>query len=350
VGLLSPTSGELSTFGRQLNNGISLAFDRWNDSGGVNGRRITWQVYNTDCTYQAGQQATQQAIAEGIKFLIGPLCSEAALGAAEVAEAQQVVLIAPTATHPLVTVAGSGQTRQTVFRVSYAFPQQGLVAARFARETLALNQAALLTHPGDDYATLTHELFAQTFAMTGGQIVYKEAYPSNEAELSLKVTAMVEAGAALIYSAGPAENVNQLAAQIERLGLSQQIILLGSDRWSEKNPDLPLTTYATRQVFLAEDNPIAQEWAKTYRATYALAPSTLAVLGYDAADLLGQALQQAGDFEPLHVAAALEQNQFDVLTGPLRFDARHNPLKPMPVVKQQANNLELMTTFLATNP
>jgi branched-chain amino acid transport system substrate-binding protein len=67
VALLSPTTGELATFGRVLRNGSILALDEWNGRGGVLGRPIEWAVYEADCAFEAAQQATQQAISDGLQ-------------------------------------------------------------------------------------------------------------------------------------------------------------------------------------------------------------------------------------------------------------------------------------------
>ncbi|MDX1521810.1 MAG: penicillin-binding protein activator, partial [Anaerolineae bacterium] len=80
IGLLSPESGELNTFGRVMRNGVGLAFDEWNANKSASDYRVVWQNYDTGCTFEAAQQAVEQAVADGLKFLIGPLCSEAAIG------------------------------------------------------------------------------------------------------------------------------------------------------------------------------------------------------------------------------------------------------------------------------
>ena len=48
VAILTPMTGELATFGEAVRNGITLAFDEWNEQGGVNGQFIEWVLEDVD--------------------------------------------------------------------------------------------------------------------------------------------------------------------------------------------------------------------------------------------------------------------------------------------------------------
>jgi branched-chain amino acid transport system substrate-binding protein len=337
IALLSPTTAELATFGRILRNGSVLAFDEWNSRGGVLGRRIEWAVYDADCDFEAAGRAAQQAIADGFQFIIGPLCSEAAIAAAQVTPADTALMIAPTATHPLVTVDGQGQTRPTVFRASYAYPLQAQAAARFASEALQARRAAVLVDPSDDYSATLVDAFAKQFAAQGGEIVYRASYTPTNPDFNQTLLAINDARAEVIYLPAAAPVVNRVAEQLNQLRRSnpKELTLLGSDSWNSAELDLTATSgsYFTLHFFLEDKRPLTRQWADAYKATYAVEPDTLAALGYDAATILAEAIQQAGTFEVKTVAKALEQGHFEGVTGPITFDSQHNPIKPVPVVQ-----------------
>ncbi|HXV43219.1 MAG TPA: penicillin-binding protein activator, partial [Anaerolineae bacterium] len=211
IALLAPTTGELATFGRSLGNGSVLAFDEWNSRGGVLGRRIEWSIYEAPCDFEAASQAVQQAVADGFHFIIGPLCSDAAIAAAQVVDenAETTLMIAPAATHPSVTVDGQGRTRSTVFRASYAYPLQARAAAHFAVDTLHARRAALLVDPHDDYSTALADAFSTEFAAQGGQIVYRAPYAPTEPDFTQILQAIGQAGAEIIYMPAAASVVNR---------------------------------------------------------------------------------------------------------------------------------------------
>lgn len=337
LALLSPTSGELATFGRALRSGSILAFDQWNAQGGVLGRRIEWAIYEADCDFEQARQAVQQILNADLDFIIGPLCSEAAIAAAEAVEVKGALLIAPAATHPLVTVEGQDQTRPTVFRISPVFQAQGQAAARFAIETLKVRRAAFLVDPGDDYSTALVESFAAEFAALGGQVVYQARYTPAEVDFTPALQAASAAEADLLYLPAPVSVVNRIAGQVSQLSQSgpPRLMLLGSDSWHSANLDLAVAadSYFTTHFFLDDQRPQTQQWAETYKASYAVAPDTLAALGYDAANTLLEAIRQAGTLDIQPVAEALAQGRFESVAGPLTFDLQHNPLRLVPVVQ-----------------
>ena len=350
VALLTPEAGELAPFGRMMRNGITMAFEEWNNQGGVLDHRIEWATYETGCEFETAQQAVQQAVADGIGFIIGPLCSEAAIAAAEEAEAANVLMISPTATHPLVTVNSQGQTRPTVFRISHAYPAQGQAAARFAKETLEAGKAALLTYPNDDYARALANAFAEQFSQQGGAISNRAIYTPGDIDFTEQLMAIRNSGAEIIYLPAPVQIVNQVADQLKELTASNTMpspapILLGSDSWESPELDFEATdgSYFTTHFAGPDSGPMTETWAEAYKSNYAIEPETLAVLGYDAALVLLTAIQQAGTIDPLTVANSLKHGTFDGITGKISFDSQHNPIKPVPIMAIKAGQVSNVT-------
>jgi branched-chain amino acid transport system substrate-binding protein len=321
-----------------MRNGSIMAFEEWNNEGGLLEHRIEWVVYDTDCQFDTARQVTQQAIDDGLQFIIGPLCSEAAIAAAQTAQLEKVLLISPAATHPLVTVDGAGQTRRTIFRAGYAYPLQAQAAALFAYQTLKANKAALFSSPGDNYSATLARLFAQQFSGQGGEIVHQTTYTPGDVDFTDTLLALRHSEAEVIYLPAPAAVVNRVAGQLNELGSSgpsSNPVLLGSDSWESVELDLSATggSYFTTHFAPTDQRPPVQTWTETYKSAYAIEPNTLAVLGYDAATLLITAIQQAGTFDTSAVVKALEQGVFRGVTGQISFDNQHNPIKPVPVVQ-----------------
>jgi branched-chain amino acid transport system substrate-binding protein len=312
-------------------------------------RRIEWTIYDSDCTFETAQRAAQRAVFDGFQFMIGPLCSEAAIAAAVVAEASETLLLSPTATHPLVTVDGQGQTRPTVFRTSFAYSFQGQAAARFAAQTLMVRRAALFIDPGDDYSTALADAFAQQFASLGGEIVYRATYNPLDIDFTSSLQAASRAGAKVLYLPAAVPVVNRVAGQLNQFRQSDSIslTLLGSDSWDTPELDLTATSgsYFTSHFFPEDNRPATQEWVEAYKASYAVAPNTLAVLGYDAAAILMAGIQKAGTLKVETVAQTLENARFEEVTGPITFDRQHNPIKPVPVMQIDAGRV-IFTEYL----
>ncbi|MEJ2560773.1 MAG: ABC transporter substrate-binding protein, partial [Anaerolineae bacterium] len=347
VAILTPMTGELATFGETVRNGITLAFDEWNDQGGVNGQRIEWVLADTRCDPVEARRAAERAIIEqGLHFIVGGLCSEAAIPIANVADEQGALFIATTATHPLVTVDGSGATRPMVFRAAYAYPYQGRAVARFDLRELNARRAAVLINPRDDFVRSLGDEFAAAFVAGGGQIVATPTYPrggptgtSQDADFGEVMADLAKAGPEVLYVPDAYPVANRIGKQVRAQALD--VTLIGSDVWDNSVLDLEALdgAYFTLQYSRETPNPVAKAWEGQYLSAFALEPDTLAALGYDAASMLASAAESAGSLSPDVVARRLEAMEFEGVTGRWRFDAQHNPVKPVVVVRVQEGHV-----------
>jgi branched-chain amino acid transport system substrate-binding protein len=119
------------------------------------------------------------------------------------------------------------------------------------------------------------------------------------------------------------------------------VTLIGSEAWDNGALDLQALdgAYFTLHYNRQTPYPIARAWEERYLSAFAIEPDTLAALGYDAATLLASAIQSAASLSPDDVARALETLEFEGVTGRWRFDSRHNPLKPVVVVRIQEGDV-----------
>jgi branched-chain amino acid transport system substrate-binding protein len=332
VAVLTPMTGELATFGETVRNGITMAFDDWNDRN--SDRSIAWVLEDTRCDPDTARQAAERVIAEQkVQAIVGGVCSEAAIPIARVADERGVVFVAATATHPLVTVDDAGATRPFAFRATFAYPYQGQMAARLALDRLNARRAAVLVNPGDAFVRSLTDAFATTFAAAGGQVVATATYTSPAADFGALVAQAAQAAPDVLYVPDAYPVANQVGSQVRAQGLTAALI--GSERWDNGQLDLKALDGAYFTLHYRRDvpGPAARDWAKRYQAALALEPDTLSALGYDAGWLLAIAAGQANPIAPGDIARALESMEFEGVTGRWRFDAQHNPLKPVVVVQ-----------------
>jgi len=161
------------------------------------------------------------------------------------------------------------------------------------------------------------------------------------------LTTISESGAAVIYLPASPEVVNRLAALLAESGLAGSVTLLGSDSWTGDSLDRAAVegSYFSTHFELDDPRPIVRTWTEAYQAAYAIEADTLAALGYDAALMLVEAMEQAGTLDPGPVADRLEKIVFNGVTGPIRFDKAHNPLKPVPLVRLNRGDTEFVTSM-----
>jgi branched-chain amino acid transport system substrate-binding protein len=105
-------SGPVPTFGVSTRDGAILAIEEWNAKGGVLGRKIEYIVEDSQCTPGPAVNAANKVIEQdGVKYIIGEVCSSASIPVSEITEEKGIVQISPTSTNPTVTLKADGSTK-----------------------------------------------------------------------------------------------------------------------------------------------------------------------------------------------------------------------------------------------
>ena len=326
VAVLTPMTGELATFGEVVRNAAGLAFDDWNERGGVHGWRLQAVLEDTPCDADKARQVAGRVIAGGVRFIVGGVCSEAAIPIARLADDNGVLFIATHATHPLVTAGATGAVRRMAFRVAFAYPYQARAVARFLTESIKIRRVAVLSNPADPYVRSLAGEFGAAFTATGGEVV-TVTYSSVGADFGPLVAEAARSGAPALYVPGGPEVANRVGSALRTQKLD--LIIIGSDLWTRRELDLAALegAYFVAHYSRGGTDPLALAWADRYQSAFAVEPDTLAALGYDAVHVLATAIQEAGGVSPPDVARALERMSYTGVSGRWRFDSLHNPLK-----------------------
>ena len=333
VAVIAPFSGDFEPWGAALRDGVVLAVDGWNQRGGVLGRPIQVTLHDSLCNYATAREVATTAIDEGAQFLIGAVCSDASEGVAQIATELNVLQIAPTSVDPETTLDHDGSVRPLVFRIPFLDADQGVIAARFALETLQAETAAILYAENSEYGLTLADAFEETFTAGDGEILVRQTY-DHDAETYYDVLQEVrDANPEILYLPGYYNVMNRLVSQARLFGMFQTII--GSDGWDSPDLDLAATdgSYFTTYYFPGEPRPEVTAWTQLYAARYLTDPDAVATLGYDAANVLFTAINAAGTTAPFSVADVLETTTFEAVSGQFAFDDLHNPIKGVLMVR-----------------
>lgn len=96
VGLVADLSGANSSMGISARNGVQLAMEEINESGGVNGYQLRLIVKDHGADKNKCQEVTRELVKEGVKVIIGPTVSGMADSVISGVEGSDVLVIAPT--------------------------------------------------------------------------------------------------------------------------------------------------------------------------------------------------------------------------------------------------------------
>ena len=198
IGEYASLTGKEASFGQSSHDGIALAVEEINASGGVLGR--PFELITEDDQTMPGQSATvaKKLIArDKVIALLGEVSSGRSLEAAPVAQAAKIPMIAPAATTPKVTQTGS-----YIFRVCFIDPFQGTVMAKFALGDLQAHKVAIISSVSNAYSVGLAKFFRETFTASGGTVAVEQKYSEGDKDFYAQLTAVKAAGVDAIFVPG----------------------------------------------------------------------------------------------------------------------------------------------------
>jgi len=347
IGVLSPLSGPVPSFGLSVKEGTLLAISEWNAKGGLLGQKIVPIIEDGQCDATASTNAANKLINQDmVKFILGEVCSGATIPVTELAGPAKVILLSPTATNPNVTVDKDGKTKDYAFRACYIDPFQGGILAQFSYTRLKAKKAFIMYDQGNDYTIGLANAFEAQFKKLGGTIVGKETYTKTDTDFSAILAKIKAAKPEVVLLPDYYNIVNLVTKQAKEKGIA--VPFVGGDGWD--SPDLDKAAaaggYFTNHYSPFDPRKEVQEFLKAYKAAYKddtgapKTPDALATLGYDAANLLFTAIKNAGSTDTAKVKAALEKISFNAVSGKITFDKAHNPVKALTILAVKADKID----------
>lgn len=350
VAILAPLSGPVPTFGVSTRDGALMAIDEWNAKGGVLSMKIVPIVEDSQCTPDPAVNAANKVIdQDGVKFIVGEVCSKASIPVSEIANSKGVIQISPTSTNEQVTVDANGNVKPYIFRACFIDPFQGYVGAKFAIEQLGAKTAFVMLDQANDYVKGLATEFSKNFEMMGGKVVGTESYTATDTDFSVILGKIAEAKPDVVYLPDYYNIVNLVTKQAKEKGIN--VPFIGGDGWD--SPDLDLASAAggffTNHYSPDDPRPEVVNFLKAYGEKYKdesgnpKVPDALAALAYDATNVLLQAINDAGTTDTAKVKETLEKINFKGVSGNITFDANHNPIKSAALLAVKPDGVKFET-------
>jgi ABC-type branched-subunit amino acid transport system substrate-binding protein len=235
-------------------------------------------------TAQGARAAAEQAIAEGVEIVLGPLFSHAVAAAGQVTRTRSVPMIA-FSTDSNVAARGiyllSFQPENEIDRViTYA-------AARGRKSITGFV-------PDNSYGNVVEAAIKQ-FGSRYGKVNAVERYGSGQAD---PLSAVRRAQAAyritdLIVIADGADTTPRMLQALNSVGVTpKRIQFAGTGLWDDQN------VFAIRELegawFAAPDNSGFSSFSQRYQARFRAQPARTASLAYDAVSLVAQLVKTQG--------------------------------------------------------
>jgi branched-chain amino acid transport system substrate-binding protein len=332
IGGIFPTTGGSANFGKSSKEGMEIAVEEFNEKGGIaiGGKNLLIKSIYDDTAGQPEQAANvvrKQIDQNKVVAIVGEVMSKNSLAMAPICQSKGIVMVSSASTNPEVTKKGD-----FIFRVCFLDSFQGVVAARYAYNTLKVTKAAILYDNANDYNKGLASFFSDEFKRLGGQIVSDEAFTDEEKTVDFKaqLTTIKSAKPDFLYLPNYYAASALIMKQAKEIGLN--VPFGGGDGWDSPQ----LVKIGGQSVeggvfsnhFSKDDlRPKVQSFVKKYTAKYGEEPDALASLAYDAAFVLLSAIEKSGSLKGADIRDTLKSIKVNGVTGKISFDQDRNPVK-----------------------
>ncbi|MFM8155190.1 MAG: ABC transporter substrate-binding protein [Actinomycetes bacterium] len=337
LGIVQAGSGFMGPIDTPARNALLLEVEKVNAAGGVNGQPIQVNFIDTETKFEAYAPNAQKVIDEGANVLIVTCDYDVSSPAALVAEAANVLNIAPCIGDPIYGPAGG---LKLGFSMGDGVPGEASVMAEFANKQ-GYKSAVLMKDTSIKYTQNQCAVFDKRFTELGGKVLKTYDYVQGD---SVKETVSKIASGTkpdVIINCGYNPGGGQVAKEIRDGGLATPIISgfgMDGDFWVGGIPNLSDYYVVTYNAKNGDDaNPDVNAAAKEYEAKYGQLPDVGGfVTGPTTLQVILEAYKQAGSWDGDKMTAAMETfKDVPTLAGPTSFspDLHINVTRPMAILE-----------------
>jgi len=334
IGEYESLTGAEATFGISSTNGLKLAVEEINNSGGLLGKQIKLITYDDQGKPSEAATVVQKLInKDKVVAIIGEVASSRSKAGAQICQSSKMPMVSPASTNPEVTAIGD-----YIFRVCFIDPFQATVMSKFALNSLKIKRVAVLQDVKNAYSTGLADFFIKQFKEMGGEIIEVQSYSAGDKDFKAQLTAIKSKNPEGIFIPGYYTDVGLIAIQAREIGITQP--LFGGDGWESekltegKAKDALEGCYFSTHVSTEDPSELIQNYIKKYKERYGIKPDAMSFLAYDAGLILFDAIKRAGSVEPDKIRDALAKTtNFKGVTGTISINEQRNAVKPAVIME-----------------
>lgn len=323
IALAGPETGPVTQYGTIQKIGAEAAIDFVNANGGLNGKKLVVKTYDDACEPKQAVTVANQIVNDGVKFVIGHLCSSSTMPAAEIYDENGIVMITAASTSPELSQKGYS----TILRTIGTDLQSAPVSAAYIADVIKPKHIALL-HDKQAYGQGLVDAVAAGLKARGIEPVIVEGVNKGQSDFSALITKLKNANVDFVYWGG----FHPEAGAILRQGADQGFkpVFMGAD--GVDNVDLFAIAGNAAEGVLAtvpKDFSAAPENAAIVEAIKAKKqdPNGPFVMpSYAAVQVIAEAAKRSGSDDPETIAKTLREGEYDTAIGKIGF-AENGDLK-----------------------
>ncbi len=324
IGAVVPISGEDSTYGIAVKNGIELAFEEIQAEEGYT-PALELKIVDSESDPEKAKTHTSELYSEGALLLMGGVTSAEAKVMVSVADEYDRVLISPSASSP--DLSGLSRSFYRIFPSDFAAASR---MAQFVSQDLKIEEVVVVAEERE-YAKGIQNAFRTAYENLGGSVMEVIEFPTNTSEFSGLMERVLTLEPKAVYLTAYGQEVGAMVQALRKEDYKGKI--LTTSAFASPNFIVPVGEDAagvilTQSVFeLDSDHAHIKTFAESYQAKFGEAPDIYAAHGYDTMKVVAEALRGRAPL-PSEVPKGLRDvKDFPGVTGSISFNEKGDVLK-----------------------
>ena len=317
IALAGPVTGPVAQYGDMQSMGALMAIEQINKAGGVNGSMLEAVTYDDACDPKQAVAVANKIVNDGIRFVVGHLCSGSSQPAADIYDEEGILMITAASTTPELTQKG----HTLIFRTIGLDSMQGPTAGEYVVNQLKPKRAAIL-HDKQQYGEGIATAVKHALDKAKIPVALFEGVTAGDKDFSALIAKLKKENVDFVYFGGYHPEMGMLLRQSAENKFSPRF--MGPE--GVGNSDISAIAGAASEGMLVtppkafDADPKNAHLVEAFKAKKQDPRGAFVFPAYAAVQVMAEAMILSQSQEPEQVADALRNNSFDTPTGLLEFD------------------------------
>ena len=219
IAIVGAMSGPVAQYGDMEFTGAKQAIADINAKGGVNGNKLVGVEYDDACDPKQAVAVANKVITDGIRYVIGHLCSSSTQPASDIYEDEGIIMITPAATNADLTTRGY----KMIMRTTGLDSDQGPTAAKYILDEIKPQRIAVV-HDKQQYGEGLARSVQDSLKKSGGNVVLFQGVTAGDKDFSTLVARLKKENIDFVYFGGYYPEMGQILRQARAAGLKTQFM------------------------------------------------------------------------------------------------------------------------------
>lgn len=323
IGFVAPLSGDAGSLGLEMQNIVSYLAEQINAKAGDKGTKFEVIYEDGKCSGNDAVSAFQKlATVDGVKFIIGGLCSSETMNMASLADQNQVVMISAASSNPKIEGIG-----KYTFSLSYSDKKTG---EDIAKEMSAYKKAAILSEQNEFNIGIRDTVIDELKKYPSVTVVANETFPKGASDFRSVLEKVRQTNPdAILLNPNPGVSAQSLIRQMAEIKNWSGYKLFGQVAYLVDPGRAPAGDFSEGMIVIdspsidsSEFRAMKDEILKAKGGTFADLGDYYTASSIDAVNLMTSLIIKNGN-DPIKVQKDLSTGKFKGYVGSIEFNG-HN--------------------------